>query len=99
MTALCCLRSFPFRPASLSNFLISGSGLISSGFHSVPLSLRPVRVLLSSFPVAENKSILVGFSFGLSSAHVGYPLASDLLLRAGSGNIDQSKDLIAMMHD
>ena len=24
----------------------------------------PVRVLLSSFPVAESKSILVGFSFG-----------------------------------
>ena len=42
---------------------------------------------------------MVGFSFRLSSAHVGYPLARHLLLRVGSGNIDQSEDFIAMMHD
>jgi hypothetical protein len=54
---------------------------------------------MSSFHVAERKSILIGFSFRLSSAHVGYPLARHLLLRVGSGNIDQSEDFIGMMHD
>src|SRR5439155_11703983 len=45
----------------------------------------------------KSKSILVRFSFRLSSAHVGYPLARHLLLRVGSGNIDQSEDFIAMI--
>ena len=86
---VCQLRVFD----SFSDLFAIGS------FCSTELTTKPVRILLSSFHVAESKSILVGFSFRLSSAHVGYPLARDLLLRAGSGNIDQSEDFIAMMHD
>jgi hypothetical protein len=67
--------------------------------HSAQLSLPPNRTGSAGFFPAEGKSILVGFSFRLSSAHVGYPLARHLLLRVGSGNIDQSENFIAMMHD
>ena len=60
---------------------------------------QPVRVVLSSFHVTETNSILIGLSFGLGPSDVGCPLARHLLLRVGSGNIDQSEDFIAMMHD
>ena len=81
-------------------FSIMGSGRMPSRFHFARPSLLTSRgVLLSSFHEAQSKPILVGLSFRLGPSNVGHPLARDLLLRAGSGNIDQSEDFIAMMHD
>ena len=46
--------------------------------------------------MAEGKSILVGLSLGLGPTNIRYPLTRDLLLRAGSGNIDQELKILLL---
>jgi len=68
--------------------------------HSAQPSSPPNRTGSAGFFPRSGESVDTGrISFRLSSAYVGYPLARHLLLRVGSGNIDQSEDFIAMMHD
>ena len=76
-----------------------GTALARGSLCSTQLTTKTLGFLLSSFPVAQTKSILIGLSFGLGPSNLGYPLARHLLLRVGNGNIEQSEDFITMMHD
>ena len=64
-------------------------GLLNRAYH------QSVWVLLSSFHVAEGNSILIGFSFGLGSSIIRYPLAqkSDDELYAGN-QVEKTRKLM-----